>query len=120
MSAEDAVAAVQTESFTKIVSFAPLEDDVSPADVLDGAMRLIQAVGAKPVAERPALFFCTRATQMKDQVNIPMHAGVWGLARTARVEYEGAEIGCVDVAANGEAPAEQLKRAATKCGQPAY
>ena len=44
MSAEDAVAAVQTESFTKIVSFAPLEDDVSPADVLDGAMRLIQAV----------------------------------------------------------------------------
>ena len=72
------------------------------------------------MAERPALFFCTRATQMKDQVGIPYHAGVWGLARTARVEYEGAEIGCVDVASKGDSPAEQLKRAATKCGQPAF
>jgi acyl transferase domain-containing protein/NADPH:quinone reductase-like Zn-dependent oxidoreductase/NAD(P)-dependent dehydrogenase (short-subunit alcohol dehydrogenase family)/acyl carrier protein len=77
MSVEDAVSAMQSGSFTKVVSFAPLEEDSSPADVLDGAMRLIQAVGAQPVAERPALFFCTRATQMRDQVNIPIHAGVW-------------------------------------------
>ena len=63
--------------------------------MLDNALQLIQAVVTKK-APKPALWFVTRGAQMSELVDVT-HAGVWGLARTARNEHPDTVIGCMDL-----------------------
>ncbi|CAJ1421225.1 unnamed protein product, partial [Effrenium voratum] len=48
----------------------------------------------------------TQATQLEDlaKTGIPFHAGLWGLARSARREQHG-HVGCIDVGLSGGAAA---------------
>ncbi|CAE7941878.1 ppsD, partial [Symbiodinium necroappetens] len=87
------------DNLTRIVYF-PAEKD-SPLDVLHNGLRLIQK--ALQVGDAaPEVWFVLRGTQaleasvLKGQ-GLPLHAGLWGLARCLRLESPGSVAGCVDL-----------------------
>jgi acyl transferase domain-containing protein len=111
----DAQAQLASGTFGKVLSLCGLESTVSALDVLDSSCDLIRVVSA--VAEGPSLWFVTSGAQ-KDPAKVPMHAGVWGLARTARNEYLGLKIGCIDVDASlsSTEALDQIRNATVKDG----
>ena len=81
-----------------------------PLEVLSHGLKLIQK--AQQADPGPEVWFALRGTQatrperLKDEA-VPLHAGLWGLARCLRLEMPGAVCGCVDL---GSKATDVLKR----------
>ena len=82
----------------------------TPLEALCHGLKLIQkAQQAEPV---PEVWFALQGTQasrveLLEGEQVPLHAGLWGLARCLRLEMPGKVCGCVDV---GSKATDVLKR----------
>eukprot|EP00445_Apocalathium_hangoei_P064943 CAMPEP_0204108020 /NCGR_PEP_ID=MMETSP0361-20130328/472_1 /ASSEMBLY_ACC=CAM_ASM_000343 /TAXON_ID=268821 /ORGANISM="Scrippsiella Hangoei, Strain SHTV-5" /LENGTH=306 /DNA_ID=CAMNT_0051057583 /DNA_START=11 /DNA_END=928 /DNA_ORIENTATION=+ len=94
-------------------------DGAAPAAVLEAAAKLVLCAADLLLegGEPPDVLFVTQRTQSAhddDYVGpgVPLHAGLWGLARCLRLQHPGLRIGCLDLGAwEGPMPAEAIARA---------
>lgn len=94
-------------------------------DVLDSALKLLQAVMALDGAS-PQVILATGGSQraeMRDpEAHDPEHAGLWGLARAARMESADLRVSCVDLDGRSwtpKAPSQESSSPAAFCSEEA-
>jgi acyl transferase domain-containing protein/NADPH:quinone reductase-like Zn-dependent oxidoreductase/acyl carrier protein len=108
--------------FTKVISTVGLNSkasgNASAVDVLDHALQLMQAV-SRIKDSVPELWFITCAAVQRQagdlkSADLPLHAGLWGLARGCRAELSDLKICCLDLekqTSGASAVIEQVTRA---------
>ncbi|CDI81585.1 Pc16g11480 protein, related, partial [Eimeria acervulina] len=105
--------------FTGVVYLGALDKQRSEVDCIDDCLTISKALAQAPVhVEIPPTFILTtghvQATE-DDTVTNPIHGGVWGFCRSARLEVENiigrpVQLGCLDV------PAEAAKEPSVIAG----
>ena len=87
--------------FDAVVCTAGLSATTPAVDVLAAALRLLQKQAAAGDSA-PPLYFLTKlalAVRREDLAGaaIPLHSALWGLCRSARAEFPGMRVACLDL-----------------------